>query len=88
MENQQILDLENQITSLRQTVENLNAEVFRGNFSARQDFSKYSNFSSTLKVPSYVTAPSKCEIGEIIEVGGKLCICSTANNFTIVGSQS
>ena len=81
-------DLQNQLTQLRQSVETLNGEVFRGNFSSRQDFAKASNFTTLLKVPSYDTAPTSCDIGEIIEVGGKLAICSSANTFTIVGTQS
>ena len=85
---QQIIDLENEVNQLRQTVEAINAEVYRGNFSARQDFTKYSNFSSTLKVPSYVTLPLTCEVGEIAESGGKLCICAITNSWVVCGTQS
>lgn len=84
----QINDLQSQLAQLRQALESLNNEVYRGNFSAHQDFTKASNFSTLLKVPSYVTAPTSCDVGEIIEVGGKLCICSSANSFTIVGTQT
>jgi len=89
MDTQQIIkDLQAQVTQLRSDLDALNSEVYKGNFSAHQDFSKASNFTTSLKVPHYDTAPASADIGEIIEVGGKLCIASTANNFTIVGTQS
>lgn len=66
----------------------LSEEFYRNNFSARQDFVKYSNFTTRLKVPHYSATPSTGEVGEIIEVGGKLYVCSAANTWTIVGTQS
>lgn len=66
----------------------LNQEVYTNNFSARQDFNKYSNFTTRLKVPHYDSSPTTCEVGEIIEVGGELLICSATDTWTIVGVQS
>lgn len=80
-------DTNSQIQMLRQEVEALKAELYRGNFTGSQDFTKYVRFNTRLKVPSYAVAPTKCEVGEIIEVGGKLKICSAANTFTTVGTQ-
>lgn len=77
-----------QLEMLRQEVESLKAELYKGNFSGSQDFNKYTRFNTRLKVPNYATAPAKCEVGEIIEVVGKLRICSAANTWTIVGVQS
>jgi len=88
MDNQTIKDMQDQIAKLQLDLSDLTTEMYKGNFSGHQDFSKYSNFTSGLKVPHYDTAPASADIGEIIEVGGKLCIASTANNFTIVGTQS
>lgn len=77
-----------QITQLRAQLEALQAEVSRNNFSSSQDFQKYSRFNTRLKVPSYTTLPDTCEVGEVVESAGKLRICSAANTWTIVGTQS
>jgi len=82
-----ITEMQMQIDQLRKDLEALNNEYYKNNFSAVQDFNKKSNFTTRLKVPSYVTAPTTAEVGEIIEVGGKLYICSTANIFSLVGAQ-
>lgn len=79
--NKRIIDLQNQLT-------NLQSEFYRNNFSGRQDFTKASSFTTRLKVPNYTIAPSVAEVGEIIEIGGKLYICSTSNSFTLVGTQT
>lgn len=81
-------ELQRQINTLRQELESLKGEVFRNNFSAYQDFNKASNFTTKLKVPSYDTAPATCSVGEIIEVSGKLEICSATDTWTVVGAQT
>lgn len=81
-------ELQNQINQLKQDLAALNAEFYRNNFSARQDFNKYSSFTTRLKLPSYSTNPSTCEVGEVIENAGKAYICSAANTWTIIGTQS
>ena len=57
-----------------------------------QDFNKYSRFNTRLKVPKYSSDPTVGEVGDLIEVSGKLKICTvaslTAPTFTIVGTQS
>jgi len=82
-----MIQMQMQIDQLKKDLEALNDEYYKNNFSAVQDFNKKSNFTTRLKVPSYVTAPTTAEVGEIIEVGGKLYICSTANTFVLVGTQ-
>lgn len=77
-----------QIDKLTQALKDLNDEIYRNNFSAKQDFTKDSNFTTRLKVPHYDVVPGVCETGEIIESAGKLYICSSTNLFTIVGSQT
>lgn len=81
-------DTQKQIDDLKKEVQALKDEFYRNNFTANQTFNKYSNFTTRLKVPSYSSLPSTCEVGEIVESGGKLRICSASNTWTIVGTQS
>lgn len=80
--------LQNQIQQLRKDLEALTAEYYKNNFSARQDFNKYCNFTTRLKVPSYATLPATGEIGEIVERLGVLYVCSATNTWTKVGTQT
>lgn len=82
--NPDIQKLQDQITKLEQDLKALNDEVYRNNFSARQDFNKASNFTTRLKIPHYDSLPATCEIGELAETGGVLKICSSANTWTTV----
>lgn len=77
-----------QINELRIRLEQLEAEYFRNNFTAHQDFNKYSNFTSRLKIPHYAALPSTGEVGEVLEFNGKLYICSAVNTWTIAGTQT
>jgi hypothetical protein len=81
-------NLQAQIETLKQQIESLQAEYYLGNFAGSQDFNKYVRFNSRLKVPRYTATPATCEVGEICEVSGKLRICSAANTWSIVGTQS
>lgn len=72
------------IALLQNQIDALNQEVYRNNFSGHQDFNKTSNFTSRLKIPHYDTPPIVGEVGEIIESGGALYICSSSNNFSLV----
>jgi len=81
-------DLQNQIDQLKRDLTELNNEVYKTNFSAQQDFPKYSNFSNHLRIPHYDTRPAKCDVGELIENEGKLYICSVADTWTLVGGQT
>lgn len=80
----------NEIQVLRQELESLKAEFYRNNFSASQDFAKTSRFNTRLKVPTYTSAPTTCEIGELyVNSGtGKLYVCSSANTWSLVGTQT
>lgn len=73
---------------LQRRVELLEKQVGLNNFSARQDFVKFSNFTTRLKVPHYASLPATCEQGEIAETSGKLYVCSAANTWTVAGTQS
>jgi hypothetical protein len=76
--------LEEQIAILRADLTALQQEVYRNNFSSHQDFNKFSNFTTRLKIPHYDSIPPVGEVGELIEVGGALWICSLPNTFTLV----
>ena len=81
-------ETQKQIDKLTRELEALKQEFYRNNFTASQDFQKYSRFNNRLKVPNAASVPTTCEVGEICEVSGKLYVCSSANTFTIVGTQS
>ena len=83
-------DYRKQIDELRNDLQALNAEVYRNNFSASQDFQKYSRFNVRIKVPTLATAPSICEVGELYvnSATGKIYVCSSANTWSLIGTQS
>jgi len=76
--------IEEQIQILRDQLTTLQQEVYRNNFSSHQDFNKFSNFTTRLKIPHYDALPPVGEVGELIEVGGLLYMCSTPNSFTLI----
>jgi hypothetical protein len=77
-------DSQKEIEQLKKQVEALSTEFYRNNFSSSQDFQKYSRFNTQLKLPTYASSPSTCEIGEVyVNSGnGKLYVCSSANTWT------
>lgn len=77
-------DINEQLQIIRNDLANLTSEVYRNNFSSRQDFNKFVNFNTRLKIPHYDSVPPIGEVGELIEVGGTLLICSSANTFSVV----
>lgn len=84
----EIQNLTDQVNKLKRELESLTKTFFLNNFASSQDFNKTSRFNTRLKVPHYASAPSTKEVGEIIEVGGKLYISTAVDTFTLVGSQS
>lgn len=85
---QQVNDLQEQVAKLKSSIDDLTSNFYKNNFSAHQDFTKYSNFTTTLKVPSYSTLPTAQAVGELVESGGKLYISTAVDTWTIVGTQS
>ena len=78
-----------QIADLQAQVDTLSASYYKNNFSGSQVFNKDIIANTRLKVPHYSAAPPVSEVGDLIEVGGKLYICTVANTtFTLVGTQS
>lgn len=81
-------DPQTQINQLRADLAALRSEVYANNFTASQDFNKYSRFNTRLKVPTLAATPSTCEIGEVCAVSGKFYVCSAANTWTVAGTQT
>lgn len=79
-----------EIEKLKKDLADLTEEVYRNNFSSSQDFPKYSRFNTGIKVPTFTTAPTTCEIGQlhVISTTGKLYVCSSANTWSLVGTQA
>lgn len=74
---------------LKQEVEALKSELYKGNFSGSQDFNKKVRLNTAVRLPVYGTAPTKCEQGEVyVNTSGKLYVCSAANTWALVGTQS
>jgi hypothetical protein len=82
------MDIEQKIQALQQDLTALTDEFYANNFSARQDFYKFSDFKTRLKVPHYDSTPAIAEVGELCEVGGILYIASAANTWVVCGTQS
>jgi hypothetical protein len=83
--NQQLQD---QVNKLQNDLEALTKIFYLNNFSSHQDFNKSSAFNYRLKIPHYAAAPTVNDVGEIIEVGGKLYISTAINTWTLVGTQT
>ncbi len=81
-------ELEKTVNKLKQDLESLSGDFYRNNFSSHQDFNKASFFNYRLKVPTYGVLPTTCEEGEVISFGGTLKVCSAANTWTTVGTQT
>lgn len=79
-----------ELDKIKSDLEKLQNAFYKNNFSTSQDFPKYSRFNSRIKVPTYATAPTTCEIGELyVNSGtGKLYVCSSANTWGLVGTQA
>lgn len=73
-----------ELAQLKADFETLKQAFYKNNFTANQDFNKFSRFTSRLKVPTVTATPSTCEVGEVCVVSstGKLYVCSAANTWT------
>jgi hypothetical protein len=80
--------LRQEIESLKNALQALSDEFHRANFSSRQDFTKMIDVKYRFKVPHYDSVPPFGETGELMEIGGKLYICNSTNNFSKVGLQT
>lgn len=80
--------MEQEIQKLKKDLQDLIDEVYANNFTSHQDFNKYSNFTSKIKVPVVTALPTTCQVGEILVYSGKLYVASAVDTWTIVGTQS
>lgn len=86
---EQIQELQDKIAKLQNDFTILSQQFYKNNFSSSQVFTKDAIFTTRLKVPHYSTPPSISEKGDLIEVGGKLYICTVDNlTWEMVGTQS
>jgi hypothetical protein len=86
---QKIIELTALVNKLQNDLASLSSQFFKNNFPSSQTFTKDCIFNTRLKVPHYTSAPSISDLGDLIEVGGKLYIgTSTSGTFQLVGSQS
>ena len=86
---QQINELTAQVQKLSSDLQSLSSQFYKNNFSSSQTFNKDCVFQSRLKIPHYSSAPSVSELGDLIEVGGKLYIgTAVSGTFQLVGTQS
>lgn len=82
-------ELQEQITKLQSQITDLSGAFYKNNFTSSQTFNKDCVFTSRLRVPHYTSAPTVSEVGDLIEIGGVLYICTVANaTFTVVGTQT
>lgn len=83
-------EYQNRIADLQAQIDDLRNQFYKNNFNTSQDFNKYSRFNHRIKVPTYGSAPSVAEIGELYanSSNGKLYVCTAANTWTLVGSQT
>lgn len=81
-----------EIKNLQAQIDALAQLINKNNFSASQDFPKYSRFKTRLQVPTLAANPTIGAIGDIVCVGGKLKVCTTASQtaavYTTVGTQT
>lgn len=84
---QHIHDLEDELKKLSAKFTVLSADYYLNNFPSSQDFIKKSRFLTRFSVPHYDSPPTTCNVGELIESGGILKICSAVNTWTTVGAQ-
>lgn len=84
MDEDKVTRLEKQVEELTLKIQEMNKDVFQSIYIER----KYADFRNRIKVPSFGSTPSTGKVGELCEVGGKLYICSSANTWSLVGTQS
>lgn len=84
----QIAELQRQVSDLRKALEALSGEYYRYNFTSQQEFTKYANFTGRIKVPVVSALPATAQIGELVSYSGKLYVCSAANTWVVAGTQA
>lgn len=82
-------DQNSTIAKVQKELDSLKGAFYKNNFPTSQKFTKSTQFTNTLMLPVYATAPSVCQVGQVyVNSGtGKLYVCSSANTWSLVGSQ-
>jgi hypothetical protein len=94
MNNQQLEEIKTALGKLQSDFQQLSQSFYKNNFSSNQTFTKDIVFESRMRAPVFSSAPAVGAIGDLIVVGGKLYVCTTAGDvvtpalFTLCGSQS
>ena len=92
--NLKLQELTDTVSKLRADLDSLTSNFYKNNFSSSQSFNKDVAFNGRLKVPSQTSAPDVGEVGDLMQIGGTLYICTTAGtvsspaSFTVVGTQT
>lgn len=83
-------NIQQQINALKAQIESLQVEYYRGNFDGLQDFNKFVRLNDRVKLPTYSSAPTTCEQGELyVNSGtGKVYVCTSANTWGLIGNQT
>ncbi len=83
-------DSQKQIDQLRKDLDTLSQAFYQNNFSDSKDENKYVRFNTRMKAPTFATAPAICAIGDLyVNSGtGKAYVCSSANTWSLIGTQS
>lgn len=76
------------LQSLQSQVDNLSKELYRNNFSGRQDFNKIVQFNTKLIIPKYGSLPVVCDENELVAINGILYLGLSNNRWSLVGNQS
>jgi hypothetical protein len=81
-------ELQDRIAKLEKQLQELTGAYYSNNFSATQDFLKYSRFRNGIQATVYSSLPATCEVGQLGVNGGELYVCSAADTWSLVGTQS
>lgn len=80
--------MQEELDQLKRQVADLTQQVIKDNFSKLDIFIKDVAFEKKIKVFNKTANLAVCETGELSVVAGKLYICSAANTWTVVGTQT
>lgn len=80
--------MQEEIFKLQQQINDLTEKIDRDNFSKLQVNAKDVYFEKRVRLFNKSANLAVCQTGELSVVGGKLYICSAANTWTVVGTQT
>lgn len=80
--------MQEEIQKLQQQINELNERIDTDNFSKLKVEMKDVYFEKKVRLFNKSANLAVCQTGELSVVGGKLYICSAANTWTVVGTQT